>query len=302
MPLPSINAELPLSVLQILPNPVLVKNSDLSYLWVNPAFEELFGISCVELRGQLDVDVFEDRQSAQCNSGDLRVLRSGEVDEAYETVFSQDGSPRETITRKSRLVLSDGSCYLVGVMHDVTEVTRANEQLEAQSAKLLKLANTDALTGCLNRRALFKQAPAFISIHTQRWAVLSLDIDHFKHVNDTLGHDAGDAALVHFCKTVRQVLRKEDIFARLGGEEFVILLSGISDTESADIANRICKLVEDSPCGYKGRKIPMTVSIGAACNSSNNVFDLDQVLKQADEALYCAKKQGRNQVVSAATS
>lgn len=296
MPLPSINAELPLSVLEILPNPVLVKNADLSYLWVNPAFETLFGVSCLELRGQFDVDVFKDRQSVQCNGGDLRVLNSGEVDEAYETVFEPDGTPRETITRKSRLVLSDGSCFLVGVMHDVTEVTRANEQLEAQSIELLKLANTDPLTDCLNRRALFKQAPALIAMHTLGWSVQALDIDHFKKINDTFGHDAGDAALIHFCQNVRQMLRKQDVFARLGGEEFVVLLSEIDDVESAGLAERIRTLVESSPCNYKGQEIPMTVSIGIVSSKTKDSFDLDSILKQADRALYRSKEQGRNQI------
>ena len=150
--------ELPVSILDILPNPVLVKGEDLRYVWVNAAFEDLFDVKRDELIGELDKDVFPDRQVAQCNGGDLRVLDSGEIDEAYETVFKDKTEPRVTITRKSRLDIG-GQLFLVGVMHDVTDVTRTNEELEAskklleeQSELLKEMAYTDPLTGTMNRR------------------------------------------------------------------------------------------------------------------------------------------------------
>ena len=130
--------ELPISVLDILPNPVLIKGSDLRYVWVNAAYEKLFGVTCADLKGKLDKDFFKDRQVAQCNGGDLRVLDSGEIDEAQETVFDAHGQPRETITLKSRLELSDRSVYLVGVMHDVTEVVAANRALEIKQSELIE--------------------------------------------------------------------------------------------------------------------------------------------------------------------
>lgn len=130
-------SELPIAVLDILPNPVLIKGDDLRYVWVNASYERLFGVTSAELKGKLDKEFFTDRQVAQCNGGDLRVLESGDIDEAQETVFDEDGLPRETITRKSRLELSDGSIFLVGVMHDVTDVVVANRALETKQAELI---------------------------------------------------------------------------------------------------------------------------------------------------------------------
>lgn len=270
----------------------------MTYAWVNPAFEKLFDVSRKDLVGKLDIDVFKNRQSAQCNGGDLRVLESGEVDEAVETVFAPDNSPREIITRKRRLVLSDGSCFLVGILHDITDVTRANAKLESQAHTLQIMANTDYLTGVLNRRALYSEACITASNNTSGWALLALDLDHFKRVNDTHGHKAGDKALVHFCSTIKKVLRADDVIARLGGEEFAVLLMNTSKRESLDIAQRICQLVESSPCPYDDLKIPLTVSIGAVFGDANETIDLDTVLTKADDALYSAKEKGRNTVAS----
>ena len=130
-------SELPIAVLDILPNPVLIKGSDLRYVWVNAAYEKLFGLTSDALRGKLDTEFFNDRQVAQCNGGDLRVLENGVIDEALETVLNENHQPREIIIRKSRLELSDGSVYLVGVMHDITEVVFANRALETKQGELI---------------------------------------------------------------------------------------------------------------------------------------------------------------------
>lgn len=302
------HTELPLSVLEILANPVLVKDSELRYVWVNPAFETLFGISVEQLKGCEDSEVFQNRQAVQCTGGDKRVLESGNVDDATETIFDDNGIPRETITRKSRLTLSDGTTFLVGVMHDITDVTRANEQLlraqdmlEQRSQELLELASTDALTGCANRRALFRQAPRILSAPgSHDWSLLALDIDHFKAINDVHGHDAGDRALEHFANTVRSLTREQDIFARMGGEEFVLLLAEADRAEAGNIADRICHLVETSPFDYDGIRIEMTVSIGLVSAHSRESLTIEHWLMQADKCLYEAKNQGRNRYVEAA--
>jgi PAS domain S-box-containing protein len=150
-----LGSALPLRILDNLPNPVLIKDQSLKFVWINQAFETLFAVSRESLIGRLDREVFPDRQVAQCNGGDLRVLETGDVDQAVETVFDEHGCARETITRKSRLILDNDDTFLVGVMHDITEVTRANEALEAnrvrleeQAIELARLATTDALTGC----------------------------------------------------------------------------------------------------------------------------------------------------------
>jgi len=299
------NPDLPIGVLDILPNPVLVKDADLRYVWVNKAFEKLFNVSSNNLVGRLDTDVFKDRQSVQCNGGDRRVLANGEVDEAYETVFRNGVEPRVTITRKSRLTVEDRN-YLVGVMHDVTEVTEANKalekhktMLEEKSLKLQEMAYTDPLTGVMNRRRLAETAPVIFGTHRNIGAVLTSDLDHFKRINDTYGHDIGDAALVHFVEIAQSAMREGDTIARSGGEEFVILLPGSQTDDGMAIAERIRSCLEETPLKAAGTDIKMTVSIGMAyCDGRE--FDLSALIKIADTSLYEAKDTGRNRVVVAA--
>ena len=299
--------DFPIGILDILPNPVLVKDADLQYVWINRAFEDLFSVSRNDLIGRLDVDVFNERQAVQCNGGDRRVLETGDVDEAYETVFKGNSEPRETITRKSRFTLDDGRVFLVGIMHDITDVSETNRQLEEsknrleeQSEALLRIANTDSLTGCLNRRALFDVAPGQFARHSNAGGLFLLDIDFFKTVNDTYGHEAGDAALVHFADVVRKAIRDGDELARLGGEEFAVLLPGASIDEIQTIAERVREAIETSTLVFKDQEIKLTVSIGVVQKIDDTPFNLGDWLPNADESLYQAKNMGRNRVVLAA--
>lgn len=298
---------LPIAVLDAVPNPILVKDAETRYVWVNAAFERLFGVTRHELLGQLDVDVFQDRQAAQCNGGDLRVLASGEVDEAEETVIDPDLGPRETITRKSRLTV-DGQHVLIGVMHDITDVVEKNRQLveigrtlEDQATELTRLASTDPLTACLNRRALLAQAERLAG--TEPIGLISLDLDHFKAINDTHGHSGGDRVLVHFVDTVRAQIRPQDLLGRLGGEEFVVALPGATGPEVEAIAERIRAAVAASPAGEGDDAIAHTVSVGVihsdASTGQDRLVSLDQLLIAVDRRLYEAKRLGRNRVVSA---
>lgn len=295
---------LQLAILDILPNPVLVKDDQLRYVLVNTAFEELFKVDRKKLIGQLDKDIFRERQAVQCNGGDLRVLASGQIDEAYETVFCASSEPREMITRKSRLICPDGQIFLVGVMHDITEVSLINrkleehqQQLEKQSTELHRMAHTDPLTGCSNRRAFSENTLQLFKESGNIGSLLVLDLDYFKRINDTYGQDVGDLALIHFAKTVTQLIRKEDELIRLGGEEFAIVLPQVSAEESRFLAERICKVVASTPLLYRDEAITITVSIGVAYAFEHSEINLDRMLIRGDACLYKAKKAGRNCVV-----
>lgn len=294
--------ELPIAVLDAVPNPVLVKDAETRYVWVNAAFERLFNVRREDLIGELDANVFQDRQAAQCNGGDLRVLESGEIDEAEETVVDPDLGPRRTITRKSRLTVGDES-FLVGVMHDITEVTeqnrkltKAGEVLEDQARELQRLASTDSLTDCLNRRALMTQAAEIIG--DESIGVIALDLDHFKDVNDHYGHGGGDAVLAHFAATVRNQLRGLDVFGRVGGEEFIILLPRASEEVVGAVAERICASVRATPAEHESEMIAHTVSVGVAHKPQNSTVSVDELLRTADARLYDAKSGGRDQVAA----
>lgn len=299
--LESYGPELPVAMLDILPNPVLIKDAETRYVWVNSAFEHLFSVARDNLVGELDANLFPGRQVAQCNGGDLRVLETGHVDEAYETVFEKSGRPVETITRKSRLVMADGTKLLVGIMHDITDISEANAQLEKISQELAEkaeemqhLAETDALTHCLNRRALFESAENLEDGAPLGLAIL--DLDHFKSVNDTHGHEVGDTTLRTFAETVRVLLAEGELLARLGGEEFVLLLPGSSEARLHALTTQICDTWAHTKIETSETDFHSTVSIGAvhAPTGPNPAFDL--LLAEADHLLYEAKANGRNQV------
>ncbi len=289
--------QLPIAILEILPNPVLVKDGRLRYVWVNPAFEQLFDVDASDLCGRLYNDVFTDRQATQCNGGDLRVLESGEVEEACETIVNAHGESRETLTRKSRLVV-DGDPYLVGVMHDITELVRANELLETQSAELEALADTDSLTGCLTRRALVKHWEQ-CAVSPKGHGVLMIDVDDFKEVNDNFGHGVGDSTLRHLALIARSVLGPEALLSRYGGEEFVAILPGLTLKEATDMGEQLRDSVSRSQQQVETGTISVTISVGIAHTTMPGRGELDRSISRADRNLYLAKQQGRNRALAA---
>jgi len=150
----------------------------------------------------------------------------------------------------------------------------------------------------LNRRALFEKTVQSLDGSSSNYTLLALDLDYFKNINDEYGHNAGDAALVHFASLVRKAIREEDVFARLGGEEFVVVVPKLEFQAAIQIAERICELIAATPVVHDSEYIPMTVSIGVGICHSGESVEFQEVMKQADEALYQAKNGGRNQVVS----
>jgi len=198
------------------------------------------------------------------------------------------GSPTE-VTR-----LFDSFCSLGETIHETITT------LETSSV-------TDQLTGCHNRRYLMQEGERQAAIAERGGhplGVLMLDLDYFKQLNDTFGHQAGDAALVEFAKHVGETVRASDIFARLGGEEFCVLAPDSDEAHSTILAERIRHRVENMTVEWEGRAIGCTVSIGVAqiCTSGADALgrtSLECGLAQADRALYEAKRRGRNQVVAA---
>jgi diguanylate cyclase (GGDEF)-like protein len=157
-------------------------------------------------------------------------------------------------------------------------------------------AATDPLTGLFNRRGLFEAARTMMNANQATMApvsVLAFDLDNFKAINDDFGHAAGDAMLALFATVVRKTMRGGDIIGRVGGEEFIALVSGTL-AEAAIAAERMRKAFAAATTGPDGFNIPATVSIGIACGSPN--ASIDMLITRADAALYRAKANGRNRV------
>lgn len=164
-----------------------------------------------------------------------------------------------------------------------------------------KLALTDPLTGAFNRRTFLELAEKEIA-RTRRTkgslSLIMLDLDHFKQINDRNGHLAGDEVLKGVVAVVLTCLRKEDLLVRYGGEEFCILLHGVAIDRAAAMAERIREAVEKGSFSFNGRTLPVTVSIGVSTLSADGNEGVDKLVNRADEALYAAKKAGRNRVVA----
>lgn len=167
-------------------------------------------------------------------------------------------------------------------------------------SELSRLAQTDYLTALYNRRAMTEVLEKQFS-RVQRYdeaaALMMVDIDHFKAINDAYGHTVGDEVIRHFADLIRQSVRAGDVAARWGGEEFLILLPHVDQAGAGALAERLCQQVQEQPAISGGEPIRYTVSVGVAYLARERRKTLDEWIRCSDQALYSAKQQGRNQVV-----
>ena len=171
-------------------------------------------------------------------------------------------------------------------------------KLEVATETISRLARTDELTGLHNRRSfreIFALALSAALRHNHPLSLISIDLDHFKVVNDTLGHSAGDLVLKEFAKLMQEKVRSEDVVVRLGGEEFMILLPHADCLAAAALAERIRAAFEQNP----GSAAPATVTASFGVAQLQEGEQEDALIQRADKALYHAKHEGRNRVVKA---
>ena len=198
----------------------------------------------------------------------------------------------------SLLVLVTAALLALAAQFMISAQTQRNALLQLNEA-LAREANTDALTGCANRRNFLRQLEQErdrSSRYNFDMCLLSLDIDHFKRVNDTHGHAAGDEALKHVVAIIQGNLRQIDLLGRVGGEEFAILLPHTSAEGGAVMAERIRAAVEADPAVFGTLAIGITVSIGGVEWRPGSSQSVNRMLALADGALYAAKESGRNRV------
>lgn len=172
------------------------------------------------------------------------------------------------------------------------------EELMALKEKLEVYANRDSLTGLLNRRGMNERIEIEVARFVRNknpFILIMGDIDHFKKVNDTYGHEAGDHVLVEISKILMRSLRRQDSIARWGGEEFLILLPETDIDGGLAVTEKFRKEVEAENFSFEKNRVSFTISFGL-CVYNNREIDIDQCLKQADDYLYQAKKAGRNRI------
>jgi diguanylate cyclase (GGDEF)-like protein len=199
------------------------------------------------------------------------------------------------------LILIPAICVLLGVIvkRGRDNIVRA-ASLERDAAKLERAANCDPLTGLLNRRAIREHLENQIERHaTNRYplAILLCDLDHFKQINDTYGHDMGDQVLRSVAHRLQDSLRELDLLARWGGEEFLVLLPDTDLQGGAVVAEKIRKRLADEPFQAGNAELSLSLSIGMSAYAAGQ--SVETCIKTADGALYQAKHRGRNRVVVA---
>ena len=261
----------------------------------NPAAEHIFGYTREEALGrELHPLLAPERYHDAHHQALPMFQRTGRGNAVGKTLSlharRKDGAEIAVAVSLSSIQIR-GQWYAVGILRDETE-------RQAQEIELRRLATTDPLTGLANRRYFLAQVERELS-RLKRYSVsaalLMLDLDHFKQINDAYGHAIGDAVLKHFALIASQTLRKIDLLGRLGGEEFAALLPGTTMPGAYLLAERLREIIMESPATTSAGPIEFSVSIGVALFAQNDL-DADAVLIRADRALYRAKHQGRNRV------
>jgi two-component system, cell cycle response regulator len=219
-----------------------------------------------------------------------------------KVVLEDLGSTNGTFVNGERVAtrsLEDGDKIQVGTT-TILKFTYHDQIDEDFQRQMFESASRDALTQVYNKRFFLEQLQsefAYAARHGTELSLLMFDIDHFKQINDTRGHLAGDHVLSELSRAVTPAIRTEDIFARYGGEEFVILSRTTPRAACRVVAERVRKTIEQHPFVFEGTRIPVTVSLGIGSLPDPGITTPEALLGMADKALYDAKRGGRNRVV-----
>ena len=240
---------------------------------------------------ECDICLVEDGISRQ----HARVERDGHGNIIIVDLNSTNGTHHDG-ARITRHLMRDGDLIQVGSTTFLKFSFQASLE-ESFHQVQYDQAIRDGLTGIFNKRHFwtkFIEEFAYSLRHNEATSLVMVDIDHFKQINDTYGHLAGDMVLRQITETISKTLRKEDIFARYGGEEFAIILRNQDEQRAYLAAERIRRMVETRRFIWYGTPIPITVSLGIATMNERNFLDPEEMVRKADEYLYMSKENGRN--------
>jgi diguanylate cyclase (GGDEF)-like protein/PAS domain S-box-containing protein len=270
---------------------VITRLEDGLILNINEGFTALSGFTRAESIGKssLEINIWKDPADRQKIVKDLN--EKGFC-ENFEAVFQRKDGSSIYGTMSAKIITLKGLPYIISVTRDITERKRLEDDLR-------KLATTDGLTGVTNRR-LFLELAQTEQDRAIRYnhplTIALMDIDHFKHVNDTYKHSSGDQVLLAFVKICQKNIRNIDVFARFGGDEFVLLLPETDQEHACEVVERLRVAMMAAPIELDGKLVSVTASWGIT-SLTNEHESLDTLLSRADHALYRAKETGRDRVV-----
>ncbi len=259
-------------------------------LW-NPAAERMFGLRESEVRGTVAPHIPAERREAFAELVDRMILGGETLVEHEETRVGRDGQTQEVSVASS--VMFDENGEVTGLMGLITDISARKES----ERRLRQLALSDPLTGLANRNLVNQRIDAAVTALDARSpgvAVLLLDLDGFKSVNDSFGHAVGDELLLAVARRLRSCLRDGDIAARLGGDEFALLLERIDSTETVAVGRRVLEALS-APFSLRRGQVVVTASVGVV-HAAEQLSGHD-LLRDADVAMYKAKADGKNRLV-----
>ena len=299
------------TVINTIPDPVFVKDKEHHWIILNQAYCQFIGYPLETLMQKSDHDIFPRHEADNFWSQDELVFRTGQAKEIEAEFTDAFGTTHLIATKKSLHKDAAGNLFLVGIIRDITErkrteeelrqaaeeLTRSNVELKLSEDRLRYLAYHDALTGLANRKQFYERLSQSIDWahkNNQLVGLMFLDLDGFKQVNDTLGHDTGDQLLRVVAQRLTSSLRSSDIVSRLGGDEFTVILPGIPQLEYvAKVAEKILETLSQVFL-LEGQNVFVTVSIGISIYPLDGEAE-ETLIKNADAAMYRAKQLGRNQ-------
>ncbi len=200
--------------------------------------------------------------------------------------------------RVQRHPLTEGDKILIGST-TILKFSYQDKLDEMFQRQMSESALRDGLTRAYNKRYFSDRIESefqYAIRHTTPLSLIFLDIDHFKKINDTHGHQAGDQVLAQLATLVMSMLGEEETFARYGGEEFAVVARGVDLDEAAALSERLRAAVESHPFKFQGTAIPVTISVGVAHAAASGMSSSGDLVARADEAMYAAKRGGRNRV------
>ncbi|PSB40211.1 diguanylate cyclase, partial [filamentous cyanobacterium Phorm 6] len=285
------------SLIDTIPDPIFVKDRNHRWVVLNQAYCRFIGYPLEVLTSRTDYDLFPQAEADIFWQHDELVLQTYQPLENEECFTDAHGITHLISTKRSLHKDAAGNLFLVGAIRDITDRKLREDALEQKNAELSHQAYHDALTGLSNRKMFYECLHSSLeraSSNQELVALLFLDLDGFKLINDTLGHNVGDLLLQAVASRLKKCLRGSDTISRLGGDEFTVILPAIPGREeAAKVAEKICEAIMQ-PFIFEEHTVSVTTSIGISLYPIDGQ-ESDILVKNADAAMYRAKEFGKNQ-------
>ncbi|WP_462325225.1 diguanylate cyclase domain-containing protein [Desulfoplanes sp.] len=279
------------TLIKTIPNPIFYKDKNGKYQGANPAFEKMLGIDQSVLVGKTTYDLVDKDFARKCEKMDTFLLKSGGQQQYELPLDPESGAEKALLFNKS--VYHDGSGKIAGIIGVITDITERKKY----ETKIYQLAMFDQLTGAASRSHFLEcltNAFKRVKRNNKYLAVLYLDLDGFKEINDIYGHRAGDAVLQESARRMMTMLRETDTLGRMGGDEFTILIENLNSQKDAVLVTEKILDVFKHPFHVAQGATGLSASIGVSFASANDGMSPDQMVSSADKAMYRAKTSGKN--------